>query len=57
MHPGASAASASKRAVAASSVGVVGPAGGTLPSASRAKSSRPSAELRLSHEGAHHTTA
>jgi hypothetical protein len=57
MHPGASAASSSKRAVALSSLGVEEPFGGTLPSASRAKSSRPSAELRLSHDPAHHTTA
>ena len=50
MHPSASSASPSKRATAAASLGVEAPAGGTLPSASRAKSSRPSAELRLSHE-------
>ena len=57
MHPAAMAASSWNRAVAAASVGVKDPAGGTLPSASRANSSRPSAEWRLSHEPAHQTIA
>ena len=57
MHPGACAASSSKRAVAAASDGVDAPFGGTVPSRRAANSSRPSAELRLSHDPAHHTTA
>ena len=40
-----------------SSVGTAAPDGATLPSSSRANSSRASAESRLSHEPAHHTTA
>ena len=57
MQPGASSRSASKRAHAASSLGVSRAVGGTVPSASRANSSRPSAESRLFHAAAHHTTA
>jgi hypothetical protein len=57
MQPGVWAASASKRAIAAASLGVEAPDGGTPPSSSRANSRRPSAESRLSKEPAHHTIA
>ena len=57
MQPGASSRSASKRAQAASSLGVSRAVGGTVPSASRANSSRPSAESRQFQAAAHHTTA
>ena len=57
MHPGACAASASKRATAAASVGVHAPQAATLPSSSAENSIRPSGELRLSFDPAHHTTA
>ena len=45
MHPRRVPASSWNRAVAAASVGVTDPAGGTLPSASRANRSRPSARV------------
>ena len=57
MQPGASPASAVKRAIAAPSSGVAAPDGATVPSGARENSSRPSAESRLSNEPAHHTTA
>src|SRR4051812_47154408 len=50
-------ASSSKRSVAALSVGTAAPVAATFPSASRANSSRDSAESRLAYEPAHHTTA
>jgi|SRR5215211_2850044 len=56
-QPGAASASASKRAVAAASVGVNDPDEATFPSGSRKNSSRVSAEWRLSNEPAHQTTA
>src|SRR5215210_8346615 len=49
--------SSRKRAVAASSDGTAAPDDATFPSPSRANRSRDSAELRLSNEPAHHTTA
>src|SRR4051794_34887066 len=49
--------SSRKRAVAASSDGTAAPDAATFPSPSRANSSRESAELRLSKDPAHHTTA
>src|SRR5689334_20642983 len=50
-------ASSRKRAVAVSSDGTAAPEAATFPSSSRVNSSRDSAELRLSKEPAHHTTA
>src|SRR4051812_34166621 len=50
-------ASSRKRARAVSSEGTAAPEAATFPPASRAKSSRERAELRLSNEPAHHTTA
>ena len=43
--------------MATSSDGTAAPDDATFPSSSRANSSRDSAELRLSNEPAHHTTA
>ena len=57
MQPGASAASSRRRASASSSVGVLRPSAGTVPSAWRENSRRPSGEWRLSHDAAHHTSA
>src|SRR4051794_41364034 len=56
-RPDAAAANASKRSKALESDGVYEPFGGTLFSGSFANRSRLSAELRLSHDPAHHTTA
>src|SRR5215217_8442276 len=53
----AASASSRKRAVAASSDGTAAPDDATFPSPSRANSNLDSAELRLSKEPAHHTTA
>ena len=50
-------ASSRKRSTAAASVGTPAPEVATFPSPSRANSSRDSAELRLSYDPAHHTTA
>src|SRR4051812_46208073 len=50
-------ASSRKRARAVSSDGTATPEAATFPSPSRAKRSRDRAELRLSNDPAHHTTA
>ena len=56
-QPGAASASSAKRPMAASSVGVKEPDEATFPAPSRKNSRRVSAELRLSNEPAHQTTA
>src|SRR2546423_14728127 len=52
----ATSVSSRKRAVATVSDGTAAPDVATFPSPSRENSSRESAELRLAHEPAHHTT-